>query len=184
MLLNLLLIGGITYAAFMDKGSILGTTFSVGSSDIKLLTDITVGIEENNLSDEIIGPSFRDITPYWEQKYYLKIYNKSSSAVELISSAIYDSEQDPENINEILFVEPFEWKDYNNNGISDEGEIYESYGRKTIEDWLKEGINLGPLGKDSLRGLMLKFSTEDIPDSKQGASGIFNFEFNAPQIIE
>lgn len=179
-----MLIGGITYAAFMDKGSILGTTFSVGSSDIKLFANVAGGTEESNLVDEVTGPSFGNITPYWEQNYYLKIYNNASSDVALLSNAIYETFQDPEELRQIIFIEPFDWRDYNNNGIEDSGEIGSSYGRKTLAAWKTEGIDLGRLGKDSVRGLILKFSTDGVSDTKQGASGVFSFEFNATQILE
>ena len=62
VLLSLVAIG-VTYAAFSDKGRVLGSTFSVGSGDIKLLKDISSGIQEENLADDISGPSFSDIGP-------------------------------------------------------------------------------------------------------------------------
>lgn len=184
MLLNLLLIGGITYAAFMDKGSILGTTFSVGSSDIKLLQSVASGTEESNLADEIAGPSFTNITPYWQQNYYLKIYNNASSKIALLSNANYETAQDPQDLRQIIFIEPIEWNDLNENGIEDNGELGTSYGRKTLIKWKTEGINLGQIDKEQTKGFVLRFSTDSVSETKQGASGMFTFEFNATQVLE
>ncbi|KKU32198.1 MAG: hypothetical protein UX44_C0001G0043 [candidate division WWE3 bacterium GW2011_GWA1_46_21] len=52
---------GVTYAAFTDKASVLGATFSAGSADIKLLLDITKGVETSNLAEDLQGPTFSGI---------------------------------------------------------------------------------------------------------------------------
>jgi len=181
IVLNLALIGGITYAAFMDKSSVLGSSFSVGSSDIKLLSNVSGTVESSNLTDELAGPAFANIVPYWQKDYLIKVYNKASSQVKLTSNALYETAQDPEDLRQLIFIEPLEWKDENLNGIVDAGEEKTGYGKKTLIKWKTEGINLGDIPQGEIKGLILRFSTENLSDSKQGASALFDFEFNATQ---
>jgi hypothetical protein len=180
----LVLIGGITYAAFMDKGSVLGSSFSVGSSDIKLLADLSGNLDSSNLVDELVGPSFNNIIPYWQQDYLIKIYNNASAKIVLTSNSLYETAQDTEDLRQIIFVEPLEWLDTNANGLLDEGETGISYGKKTIIKWKTEGISLGEIPQGDIKGLILRFSTETVSDTKQGATALFDFEFNATQPTE
>jgi len=179
LVLSFFLIGGITYAAFMDKGSVLGSSFSVGSSDIKLLLNVAGNIDSSNLTDEIPGPSFTNITPFWQRDYLVKIYNNATSTLTLTSASNYTTANDTEDLRQIIFIEPLEWSDTNANGLVDEGEVTYSYGRKTIIKWKTEGINLGTVNQGGIKGLILRFSTDDISETKQGATGSFDFEFNA-----
>jgi len=182
VVLSFALIGGVTYAAFMDKGSVLGSSFSVGSSDIKLLLNTAGNIEQTNLIDELPGPSFGNIIPYWQQDYLLKIYNNATTALNISSNSNYITANDPEELRNIIYVEPIEWADTNANGTVDEGEATYSYGRKTIVKWKTEGLQLGTVNKGEIKGLILRFSTETVSDTKQGASGVFDFEFNAATV--
>lgn len=182
MLVSFLLIGGLTYAAFMDKGRILGSSFSVGSSDIKLLSDLAGTLDSSNLLDELMGPSFAKIAPYWKQDYPIKIYNNGTDTLDISSTANYETANDPQELRQIIFVEPLDWSDSNNNGAVDEGEISASYGKKTIVKWKTEGFLLGPVNQGETKGYVLRFSTDTISDTKQGATAMFDFEFNAAPV--
>ena len=81
LLFTLLLVVGVSYAAFGDQASILGSTFYVGSADIKLFDDVSLGTENENLVDEKQGPTFSGVTDLWSAEYLVKIYNNSSSIV-------------------------------------------------------------------------------------------------------
>lgn len=179
LVLSSALIGGITYAAFMDKGSILGSSFSVGSSDIKLLVNVAGNIDSSNLSEEVQGPSFNNILPFWQKEYLIKIYNNASTTLNLNSLATYSTSNDTSELRYLIFVEPIEWNDQNSNGVVDTGEAVYSFGKKSLLKWKTEGINLGEVKQGEIKGLILRFSTEDISDTKQGATALFDFEFNA-----
>lgn len=170
---------GITYAAFGDRGSVLGSTFSVGSADIKLLQDVGLGFEEGNLTDEIPGPTFTGILPYWTTDYLLKIYNNGSDTLHLVSNAYYETINDPEDLRSILFVEPIQWTDLDGNGEVDEGETGASLGRKTIVKWKTEGFDLGNIDIGQIKGYILRFSADNISETKQNASALFDFTFDS-----
>jgi len=85
----LALMAGIAFAAFGDKGEILGSTFTVASADIKFLEDLTLGIDPNNLVDELPGPIFSNIRPEWSENYLVKIYNNGTASLQLSSNADY-----------------------------------------------------------------------------------------------
>jgi len=175
----LAVIAGAVFAAFADKGKVLGTTFSIGSSDIKLLIDLAGSTDSQNLTDELQGAGFVNISANWSQDYMLKIYNNGSTQVQLTSNANYLTANDPDDLRSIIFVELFDWDDANNNGIVDTGELGTSYGKKTLVKWKTEGYSLGTLGQGAVKGLLLKFSTDTVSDTKQGKSGIFDFEFDS-----
>ncbi len=168
----------VGYAAFMDKGKILGSTFSVGSSDLKLLKDLSLGVGGTNLTDEMQGPSFTNISANWTQDYLVKLYNNATGTLVLTTNAYYETVNDPDDLRSIIFVEPFVWND-NGNGVVDAGELGTSYGRKTVVKWKTEGFTLGQLEQGGIKGLVLRFSTDAVSETKQGKSGSFDFEFGA-----
>jgi len=168
----------VGYAAFMDKGKILGSTFSVASSDLKLLKDLSLGGINTNLADEMQGPSFSNITANWTQDYLIKLYNNATDTLALTTNAFYETANDPDDLRSIIFVEPFVWND-NGNGTFEAGELGSSFGKKTIVKWKTEGFNVGQLEKGAIKGLVLRFSTDAVSDTKQGKSGSFDFEFGA-----
>lgn len=170
---------GITYAAFTDQTKFSGSTFSVGSADIKLLNDLAGGSEAGNLVDQKQAPSFSNITPHWSQDYSVKIYNNATTDLDVTSHADYLTVNDPDSLRSYIYIEPFDWNDGNNNGIAEIEEISNSYGRKTITKWKTEGFDLGHVNTGILKGYILRFSTDDLADTKQGKTGTFDFTFDA-----
>lgn len=173
---------GAAYAAFTDRGTVAGSSFSVGSGDIKLLENLTAGISEENLKDEMAGPSFENIGPNWEESYLLKIYNNATTDINLTSNANYETANDIEELRQLIYVEPFEWDDANQDGTADPDEIGNSLGRKTIVKWKTEGYDLGQIPQGTVKELILKFSTDEVSNTKQGAGAVFDFEFDAIQM--
>ncbi len=170
---------GLTYAAFGDKGKVLGTKFSVGSADIKLLLDTDMGTVPENLVEEMPGPQFDNIVPNWSEDYEIKIFNNGSTPVTLTSNADYLTANDPDELRSIIYVEPIIWNDIDSNGIVDSGEEGDSLGRKTIVKWKTEGYQIGEVESGAVKSLILRFSTDVVSDTKQGKSGIFDFSFDS-----
>ena len=169
---------GGAYAAFSDTGKVLGSTFSVGSADIKMLIDASKGTEATNLTDELSGPSFTNIGATWTKDYLLKFYNSSTSTITLTTNAKYSTANDPGELRQYIYVEPIAWDDANLNGIVDSGEAGQSYGKKTIVKWSTEGFSLGNIDINSVKPLILRFSTENLSETKQGKTAVFDFEFD------
>ncbi|NMB70217.1 hypothetical protein GYA27_03395 [candidate division WWE3 bacterium] len=170
---------GLTYAAFGDKGKVLGSKFSVGSADIKLLLDTDVGTVPENLVEEMPGPQFDNVVPNWSEDYEIKIFNNGSTPVTLTSNADYLTANDPDELRSIIYVEPIIWNDIDTNGIVDSGEEGESLGRKTIVKWKTEGYQIGEVASGAVKSLILRFSTDAVSDTKQGKSAIFDFSFDS-----
>lgn len=173
---------GVVYAAFSDKGKVLGSSFSVASADIKIMADTTQGTNPANLVDEISGPSFGNIGQTWHQDYGIKLVNNGTTKLNVISTAYYETANDPEDLRQDIYAEIFEWGDADQDGIPDEGE-YEtygiSYGKKTIVKWKTEGINVGEFNPGQSKPLVIRFSTENLSETKQGATALFDFIFEA-----
>lgn len=179
VLLSIIAVTGISIAAFGDKGEILGSSFTMGSADIKMLNDLTGGTTEANLVDTLPGPSFTNIGANWSQDYLIKIYNNAPGHIQLTSNADYLTENDPDDLRQIIFVEPINWGDSNNNGIVDEGELGSSFGRKTIVKWKTEGFDLSSVSSGGVKGMVLRFSTDTVSDTKQGTTAVFDFIFDS-----
>ncbi len=179
IIISLLVLAGVAYAAFADKAEILGTSVSVGSADIKLLNDLAGGVESGNLTDSKNGPFFENIYSGWTQDYLVKIFNNGTSILRMTSHADYLTANDPEDLRSIIYVEPFSWTDSNGNGSVDSGELGASYSRKTIIKWKTEGFDLGTLTTGGINAYVLRFSTDSISETKQGATGVFDFAFDA-----
>lgn len=170
---------GMALAGFKDTTKLLGSTFSVGSADIKLLEDLSQGVVTENLADQIPAPTFGNITPNWTQDYLLKIYNNATTNVQIASNSEYTTANDPDDLRSYIFVEPFNWNDTNNNGVLDNGELGSSFGKKSIVKWKTEGFDLGTLGTGSVKGFVLRFTTDNLSDTKQGKTGVYDFIFDA-----
>jgi hypothetical protein len=173
---------GITYAAFSDKGKVLGSSFSVGNADIKLLTNISQGTDQSNLSDEITGPSFTNIGQSWQKDYGVKIFNNGTYRMGLTSHANYETANDPDDLRQYIYAEIFTWNDTNGDGQLTEGELGATLGRKTIIKWKTEGFALGEFDSGEILSFIIRFSTDGMSDTKQGSKGMFDFEFDSIEL--
>ena len=106
----------------------------------------------------------------------------ATSKIGITTTANYETANDPNDLRSITLVEIIKWYDTNQNGILDEGEEGQSIGQKTIIKWKTEGFNLGELYYGQTMGLILRFSTPSVGDTKQGTSAVFDFEFNSIQM--
>ena len=168
-----------TKAAFSDTGKVLGTTFMVGSADVKLVDNLSGGVDTSNLVDTKLGPVFANLYPGWSQDYPLKIYNDGSLNINLESSSNYTTADDPGSLREYVNVEIFTWDDANHDGVIDLTEVSSSsLAKKTLLRWKTEGIPLGTINAGELKGFVLRFSSASIPDTKQGLSAKYDFEFD------
>jgi hypothetical protein len=170
---------GIVYAAFADKGTYVGASFSVGSSDLRLLEHLEMGVIESNLKEELTGPTFANLITGWSGEYPIKLYNNGSTALTIDSRSNYETANDPASLRSVIYVDIADWNDINNDGTVNTDERGSSYGTKSITKWKTEGIDLGSIDKGTVKGFVLTFSTQTISDTLQGKSGIFDFEFNA-----
>jgi len=170
---------GVSFAAFTDKAAILGSVFSVGSADLKLLDVIGGGVTPDNLLEEKPGPVFSDVSSAWVADYPIQLYNNSAVEMLLTSNAFYETANDPDELRQLIFVEPLEWVDADADGVPTETELGSSLGVKTIVKWKTEGFDLGSLAPGTVGSWVLRFSTASIPESKQGSSATFDFEFDS-----
>lgn len=175
------LIAGITYAAFSDKAKVLGSSFSVGSANLMFLESLSMGTNPSNYRDELQGPTFTNIGPGWTQDYLVKLISMASSKITVSTNAFYETANDPESLRSDIEVEIIKWYDTNQNGVVDSGEEGPVVGKKNIIKWKSEGFTLGDLNYGQTMELILRFSAPTISESKQGASAVFDFEFNSIQ---
>lgn len=175
----LIAVAGVAVAVFGDKGEILGSSFTVGSADIKFVKDLSGGTTADNLVDQLDGPSFTNISPNWTEDYPLKIYNNAPTHIQLTTNADYITANDPDDLRQIIYIEPINWGDQNHDGVVDEGELGSSFGVKTIVKWKTEGYDLSSVAPGGTKGLVLRFSTQSVPDSKQGKNAIIDFVFDS-----
>jgi len=179
LVLLLVLTLGVTFAAFSDKADFTSSTFSVASSDIKLLDVIGGGTDPSNLVDGKPGPQFESITEYWVADYPVQVYNNATTDVSLTSWADYETANDPGELRNYIYVEILDWDDVNGDNQVQQEEFGTSYGSKTIIKWKTEGFDLGVLPQGEVRSFGLRFTTGNLSDSKQGESFLFDFEIDA-----
>jgi hypothetical protein len=174
---------GVTYAAFSDKSKYLGSSFNIGSADLKLLNDVSQGTDTSNLVDEKPGPVFNNIGPSWTSDYAIKLYNKATTPLNIFSTAYYETANDPNELRSVIYCEILDWSDTNANGVVDSGEVGTSYGTKQMIKWKTEGLSIGQIAIGEAKGYVLRFTTtSSLSSTLQGKNGIFDFEFNATGI--
>ncbi len=168
-----------TKAAFEDTGKVAGSEFSVGNIQMRLLNSLNGGTQEGNLLAQKQGPSFTNLFPGWVRDYSLKLYNNGSLNMLVSSESNYTTAEDPSTLRDYINVEVFDWDDSNNDGDVESGEISgSSLAKKTLIKWKTEGIPLGILGPSEVKGYVLRFSSESLPDTKQNALAKYDFVFN------
>lgn len=172
-------VAGVSLAAFTDQGKVLGSTFTVGSADLKMMADLTKGTDPTNLVDELNGPTFDNIGPDWEGVYLIKLQNTGTQKIDVTSYADYETANDPDDLRNSIKVAIYEWNDISWNGILDDNEQGILLGEKTITKWKTEGIYLGERNPGTSIPLVIRFSTSNLSDTKQGKSGIFDFKFES-----
>lgn len=172
-----LFIGGVALAALSNKVLLKGAVFTTSTVELKFLRNLSSNVENENLTSELSGISFDGITSDWVNNYPVKLVNKSGSSMNVSSYANYATANDPASLRYSLNVEIFKWNDLNNNGVLDDGELGDSLGRKTFVKWKTEGFTLGSFQPGIIQSYVLQFTAENITDSKQGATGSFDFEF-------
>lgn len=171
---------GVAYASFTDQSKFSGSRFSIGSADLKLLNDLAGGTDASNLVDTKPVPSYDNISPQWYQDYLIKIYNNGTQAVTLTSNMDYLTTNDPASIRELLYMEPYDWNDLDNDGVFDgETEQGTSYGKKAFTAWKSTGFNFGQLDAGATKPLIMRFSAGSVTNAKMGAVGTFDFMFDS-----
>ena len=176
------LLAGVTYAAFTDSGKVLGSTFSTGSADLKFLSDVTAGNNPANLTDELTGPSFANISPTWTKDYLIKLINNGTSKLALTTQSDYTTANDPKSLRSNITAEIIKWNDSDSDGVLDTGEESENLGTKTIIKWKTEGFDLGELESGQTLSLIVRFTAPTLTGTQQGSTGIFDFLFDAIQL--
>jgi len=174
-------ISGVAYAAISSKIFMKGALFTTAKVEIKFLKDITGNSSSENLVSELTGVSFDNIYNYWSTDYQVKLINISSNNVRVNSYSNYLTAEDPASLRYSLFVEIFKWNDLNSDGIVDEGELQESFGKKSFVKWKTEGFDLGTFEPGKINSYVLRFSAENLTEAKIGQSGKFDFEFGIMQ---
>lgn len=174
-------ISGVAYAAISNKIFMKGALFTTATMEIKFLKDISAGNISENLVTELTGVSFDNIYNYWTTDYLVKLVNVSYNNVNISSYSNYTTAEDPASLRYSLFVEIFNWNDLNSNGVVDEGELSESLGKKSFVKWKTEGFSLGVFEPGVVKSYVLRFSAENLTDTKVGQSGKFDFEFGIMQ---
>jgi len=172
--------GGFTYAMFTDKAVFNGALISVGSADLKLYSDLSKSANDpGNLVDSLPSPQLLEVTPSFTQDYLVKIYNNSSKPFVLTSNANYTTAEDPDDLRRYINVEIINWNDNNTNGTLEGDELGDSLGKQNIIDWKSNGFSLNDIESKTSRSLILRFTAEDIPDTKMGKTGLFSFDFSS-----
>lgn len=188
----LVLVTQTTLAAFTDNATITGNVFTTGTTDLRLLQDLSGPYSSSNYVDPLAGTSFNNIYPGWTSRYLLKVVNAGSLNMTLQSYAHYVSGNT--GLGDYLTVTVRAWNDGSNgnplDGIAQAGEVTDPYGTASITRW--QNITFGGGGSDNpfgdlgqinssdpVRGLVFDFEANStMPNSLQGQSLTLDFVMN------
>ncbi len=179
---------GVASAAFEEKVSVLGTSFTIGEmSDVpapvnsntalKILKSNSSGSDSSNLADTVNGPAFNDVNQTWTQTFPIKLFNKGSKTLTIASGANYIS--DPDTLRDDLFVEILDWNDANSNGTVEESELGASHGHDTILRMKNDTFNMGDISANEVKGYALRFDGSGLSEANVGKNAVYDFVFTA-----
>lgn len=186
VLLSCVSLFGITSAVFEENVSVAGTSFTIGTSSgepggttgntaLKILKSNTAAASGSNLADTITGPAFENVNTTWVQTLPVKLFNKGTKTLAIVSGATYVS--DPDTLRDDLYIEILAWNDTNNNGTVQEAEIGQSFGKNTILRFKNDTFALGDLTANSTKGYVLRFDGTGLSDANIGKTAIYDFIF-------
>jgi predicted ribosomally synthesized peptide with SipW-like signal peptide len=173
-----------TNAAFTASATIQGNTFSVGSSQLRLWSDLDGGPDVQVLPNTV---DFLDISPFWTDDYFAKITNTGSVPLKLSVAA---DEIVPHALATQINVKVYSWVDQDNDGVADLGELETTVtAENTLAGWQATPFDLSLAVNDNGNfdtdmdagetvGLHFVFSVGDLDPSYQGASTTYDFVFN------
>ena len=148
---------------------------TAGNTALKFLLNVSGSTESSNLTDTVAGPVLDNIDSIWSDVILLKLYNKGTTPLNVVSKAEYIN--DPNTLRDDIFVKAVAWNDANNNGVLDSGEEGVSYGYDTILRWRNDTFPVGLLGSGEVKGVALKFDGTGVTDSNIGQSAVYDFVF-------
>lgn len=191
-LLSVLTLIQATSALFEETVKVAGTSFTIGTSSgggggdtgtntsLKILKTLDGQAVDSNFADSVSGPVFDNITPEWIAEVPIKIHNKGTTALSLISKVDYIS--DPDVLRDDLYVRVLEWNDSNNNGLVDAGEEGAEYGYDTILRWRNDTFPLGQIDGSQTRGFVMRFDGTGLTDTNIGMSAVYDFIFTGTEV--
>lgn len=179
-----------TAAALSEDVKVAGTSFTIGTeagtggggnTALKFLVNVAGAIENSNLSDSINGPSFGEISSTWTDQMELKVYNKGTKELNLITKANYIN--DPNTLRDDIFVNVLAWDDVNNNGQAEASEVGQSYGYNTILRLKNDTFPSGSVGAGEVKGFVLRFDGTGVSEANFGQSAVYDFIFTGMEVI-
>lgn len=168
-----------TYAAFTAEATVSGMSFSTGRAELKLFGNMgyTNAGNNGNLTKTLPGRSYEGIGPFWEDTYRFKYFNTGSVA--LVTSLSIDYPAESQTLAENIMVETLLWGDTDKDGVADPSDTYTVLAAEQPLSALKTTpVPLGQLDASSPHGVLLKFSTEDMPSETQDQELDFDFIIN------
>lgn len=162
-----------TYAAFTAEATVSGISFSTGRAELKLFGNLgyTNAGNNGNLTRILPGRSFEGIGPNWSERYPLKYFNTGSLPLQTSIQAHFDEEDEAAVLAEHITVQVSRWNDLDGDGNPDSSDTYEAVGEpQTLAELKNSPLSLGEHPNDTARGLVLDFSTEDLPSETQDQS--------------
>lgn len=168
-----------TYAAFTAQATISGMNFSTGNAALKLFGNMgyTNAGNNGNLTTNLPGNAFQGIGPFWSGEYRFKYFNTGS--VKLITSLQVQYPAESQTLAENIFVETLLWNDLNGNGQAEVSDTYEVLAaEQPLANLKTTPVPLGQLNPGNPRGVVLKFSTDDMPSETQNQTMNFSFLIN------
>ena len=159
----------------VGSGSTGGGTTTGGNSALKIYKSVLGSPVDTNLADSMLAPTFSNMNYAWTDKIPVKLYNKGSKTMNIISKVDYIS--DPDTLRDDIMAKVVEWNDSNNNGLVDSGEEGQEYGYNTLLRWRNDTFVLGTISPLSTKGLILKFDGTGLSEANANQSAVFDFTF-------
>lgn len=165
-----------TQAAFTAQATISGISFSTGNAALNLFGNLayTNAGNNGNLTYTLSGPSFQNISPNWTHDYFLKYFNNGS--INLNTSLRVVVVNDPAGLANHLKAETWLWNDIDGNGGHSGPDTYSLLApAQTLQNLTISPAALGQMNVHQARGILLRFTTGEMPSETQASSANFNF---------
>jgi len=167
-----------TLAAFTSEGKVGGNFFSTGHADLALLKDLALPPVASNLTQNLAGFVFNDISDNWQQRVGVKVANTGSLDLQTVLAAQSLDPLITPSLKDAINVKIFRWFD-NGDGVVQAVELGSETETKTISFWLNSPFTLGVLPAQQVAAYAIQFEVQTLDNSYQGKESTVDFVFDA-----
>lgn len=167
--------------AFTSQSKINQTTFETGRADLSLFKNPALPGDSSNLTHELAGQTYTEVTSSWQKKIGVKVKNTGTLKLNTQLKVQTVGQVSQPDIKNYIKVTIFKWND-DGDGVVQPLELVSITPTQTMTVWLNQPFSLGILNSQAVGSYAIEFETGEVPNTYQGSTASVEFIFDAAAV--